>query len=106
MGHTGAGPEPSAQGAEFPRDRSFYDETLFYSGQDGFVNGTLPFIRAALMADEPDRGSFVEPLVGRIQPPPITGEGAAFGWPISSVTLCKIRSDEAGSVVRLHMRPT
>jgi anti-sigma regulatory factor (Ser/Thr protein kinase) len=53
MRHTGAGPEPSAQGAEFSRDRRFYHETLFYSGEDGFVNGTLPFIREALAADEP-----------------------------------------------------
>jgi anti-sigma regulatory factor (Ser/Thr protein kinase) len=53
MRHTGAGPEPSAQGAELPRDRGFHHETLFYSRDDGFVNGTLPFIRAALAADEP-----------------------------------------------------
>jgi anti-sigma regulatory factor (Ser/Thr protein kinase) len=53
MRHTGAGPEPSAQGAEFSRGRGFYHETLFYSGGDGFVNGTLPFIREALSADEP-----------------------------------------------------
>src|ERR1700730_11351148 len=53
MRQTGAGPEASAQGAELPRDRGFYHETLFYSGEDGFVNGTLPFIREALVADEP-----------------------------------------------------
>lgn len=53
MRHSGAAPGPSAQGAEFSRDRGFHHETLFYSGEDGFVNGTLPFIREALSADEP-----------------------------------------------------
>jgi anti-sigma regulatory factor (Ser/Thr protein kinase) len=53
MRHPGAGPEPSAQGGGFPRDRGFYHETLFYSGEDGFLSGTLPFIREALAADEP-----------------------------------------------------
>jgi anti-sigma regulatory factor (Ser/Thr protein kinase) len=53
MRHTGAAPEPSAQSGEFARDRGFYHETLFYSGEDGFLRGTLPFIRGALAADEP-----------------------------------------------------
>jgi anti-sigma regulatory factor (Ser/Thr protein kinase) len=35
------------------RERGFRHETLFYSGDDGFLHGTLPFIREALTADEP-----------------------------------------------------
>jgi anti-sigma regulatory factor (Ser/Thr protein kinase) len=53
MRHTGAGPEHSARDGEPPRDRNFHHETLFYSGEDGFLSGTLPFIREALAADEP-----------------------------------------------------
>jgi anti-sigma regulatory factor (Ser/Thr protein kinase) len=53
MRHTGAGPEPPARRVGLHRARGFYHETLFYSGEDGFVSGTLPFIREALAADEP-----------------------------------------------------
>jgi anti-sigma regulatory factor (Ser/Thr protein kinase) len=53
MRHTGGAPEPSAQKGEFARDRRFHHETLFYSGEDGFLSGTLPFIVGALAADEP-----------------------------------------------------
>jgi anti-sigma regulatory factor (Ser/Thr protein kinase) len=53
MRHTCTDPEFSAQGAELTRERGFYHETLFYSGEAGFVNGTLPFIRESLAADEP-----------------------------------------------------
>jgi anti-sigma regulatory factor (Ser/Thr protein kinase) len=33
--------------------RCFRHETLFYAGEDGFLQGTLPFIDEALTADEP-----------------------------------------------------
>jgi anti-sigma regulatory factor (Ser/Thr protein kinase) len=32
---------------------SFRHETLFYTGEDGFLQGTLPFIKEALAAEEP-----------------------------------------------------
>jgi MEDS: MEthanogen/methylotroph, DcmR Sensory domain len=35
------------------RERGFHHQTLFYSGDDGFLNGTLPYIREALTAEEP-----------------------------------------------------
>jgi anti-sigma regulatory factor (Ser/Thr protein kinase) len=53
MRHTDAGPEPSAQGGAVLGTGAFYHETLFYSDEDGFVSGTVPFIREALAADEP-----------------------------------------------------
>jgi hypothetical protein len=53
MRQSGAGPETSVRGGELPRDRGFHHETRFYSGEDGFLSGTLPFIREACAADEP-----------------------------------------------------
>jgi anti-sigma regulatory factor (Ser/Thr protein kinase) len=53
MRHSGADPEVSARGSRLARGRGFHHETLFYSGEDGFLSGTLPFIRGALAADEP-----------------------------------------------------
>jgi anti-sigma regulatory factor (Ser/Thr protein kinase) len=46
-------PEPLPTGPAAAREHTFHHETLFYSGTDGFVEGTLPFIRDALAAEEP-----------------------------------------------------
>jgi anti-sigma regulatory factor (Ser/Thr protein kinase) len=35
------------------RDRGFHHETLLYSGDEGFLSGTLPYIRDALTREEP-----------------------------------------------------
>jgi anti-sigma regulatory factor (Ser/Thr protein kinase) len=35
------------------RERGFHHLTLLYSGDDGFLNGTLPFINEGLTAEEP-----------------------------------------------------
>jgi anti-sigma regulatory factor (Ser/Thr protein kinase) len=51
--HGGAALETTARGGEFHRESHFHHETLFYSGADGFLSGTLPFIREAFAADEP-----------------------------------------------------
>src|ERR1700737_3187648 len=32
---------------------AFHHEALFYAGEDGFLQGTLPFINDALAAEEP-----------------------------------------------------
>ncbi|MCW3027192.1 MAG: putative signal transduction histidine kinase [Solirubrobacterales bacterium] len=45
-------PESCATGM-LGRERGFHHLTLFHSGDDGFVNGTLPFIAEALTAEEP-----------------------------------------------------
>jgi anti-sigma regulatory factor (Ser/Thr protein kinase) len=34
-------------------ERCFYHSTLFYRGQDGFLDGTIPFISEAIAAEEP-----------------------------------------------------
>jgi anti-sigma regulatory factor (Ser/Thr protein kinase) len=46
-------PEPLPPGPAAAPEHRFHHETLFYSGADGFVEGTLPFIQDALAADEP-----------------------------------------------------
>jgi anti-sigma regulatory factor (Ser/Thr protein kinase) len=46
-------PEPLPSGPVAAREHCFHHETLFYSGTDGFLEGTLPFIHDALAADEP-----------------------------------------------------
>jgi anti-sigma regulatory factor (Ser/Thr protein kinase) len=45
-------PETCAIGARV-REQGFHHRTLFYSGDDAFLAGTLPFIREALAAEEP-----------------------------------------------------
>lgn len=50
--------------------QGFRHEALFYSGEDGFLAGTLPFIRDAVAADEPImvavNGDKIELLKGRL----------------------------------------
>jgi anti-sigma regulatory factor (Ser/Thr protein kinase) len=46
-------PEPLPPGPVSAREHHFHHETLFYSGIDGFIEGTLPFIQDGLAADEP-----------------------------------------------------
>lgn len=46
-------PEPSAEPDLSPRRDAFEHEALFYSGEEGFMQGTLPFIGEGLVADEP-----------------------------------------------------
>jgi anti-sigma regulatory factor (Ser/Thr protein kinase) len=46
-------PEPSPTGPVTAREHAFHHETLFYSGIDGFIDGTLPFIQDAVSAEEP-----------------------------------------------------
>jgi len=51
-----------------------------------------------------DRGRITEPLVGRIQPTPEQWTGRGL-WLVNQLCdLTQIRSNAAGSVVRLHMR--
>jgi anti-sigma regulatory factor (Ser/Thr protein kinase) len=51
-----------------------------------------------------DRGRIVEPLVGRL-PPPLDRHGGRGLWLVNHLCdLVQIRSTEAGSVVRVHMR--
>jgi anti-sigma regulatory factor (Ser/Thr protein kinase) len=46
-------PRPQAlPGVEHPGD-SFHHEALFYDGEEGFLEGTLPFVTGALAAEEP-----------------------------------------------------
>jgi DcmR-like sensory protein len=54
--HPGAHRETSRVSAathSHPRERGFHHEALLYTGLDGFVEGTLPFVREGLEADEP-----------------------------------------------------
>ncbi len=50
MTFEGANTDGAARG---DRVESFHHEALFYSGEDGFLEGTLPFINDALAAEEP-----------------------------------------------------
>jgi anti-sigma regulatory factor (Ser/Thr protein kinase) len=45
--------QPHAWEHAEPAGRSFHHETLFYGGEDGFLEGTVPFITGALEAEEP-----------------------------------------------------
>src|ERR1700730_1022008 len=45
-------PEMRATGV-LGRERGFHHQSLFYSGADGFLSGTLPYITEALTAEEP-----------------------------------------------------
>lgn len=48
------GAEPrAAEGMERPCAEGYRHEALFYVGEDQFMQGTLPFIRGALAAEEP-----------------------------------------------------
>jgi anti-sigma regulatory factor (Ser/Thr protein kinase) len=50
----GTGPSPSAGAVKVALvEDSFRHEALFYNGDDGFLQGTLPFIVEGLGADEP-----------------------------------------------------
>jgi anti-sigma regulatory factor (Ser/Thr protein kinase) len=50
----GTGPSPSAGAVKVALvEDSFRHEALFYNGDDGFLQGTLPFISEALEAGEP-----------------------------------------------------
>jgi anti-sigma regulatory factor (Ser/Thr protein kinase) len=49
MGHSGAGHEETSDAQE----RHFHHATLFYNGEDGFIDGTLPFITEAIADEEP-----------------------------------------------------
>jgi anti-sigma regulatory factor (Ser/Thr protein kinase) len=60
---------------------------------------------ATLQCEVSDRGKFVEPLVGRIQPTPDQSRGRGLWLANQLCDLVQIRSDDAGSVVRMHMRP-
>ncbi len=46
-------PSPAAAVKVALMEDSFHHEALFYSGEDGFLQGTLPFIADALAAEEP-----------------------------------------------------
>jgi anti-sigma regulatory factor (Ser/Thr protein kinase) len=43
----------SLPGANGHAEDSFYHATLFYTGEDGFLEGTLPFIKGAVKSEEP-----------------------------------------------------
>src|SRR4030088_1237419 len=50
----GTAPEDGADGAVLlPREQVFHHAAFFYSGEDEFIEGTVPFLTAALEADEP-----------------------------------------------------
>jgi anti-sigma regulatory factor (Ser/Thr protein kinase) len=83
------------------------DELATNSVYHGGGRGRLRMWRegATLQCEVSDRGSFVEPLVGRIQPTPEQWKGRGLWLANQLCDLVQIRSDDAGSVVRLHMRP-
>jgi anti-sigma regulatory factor (Ser/Thr protein kinase) len=57
----------------------------------------------ALLCEVSDRGRITEPLVGRIRPTPEQWNGRGL-WLVNQLCdLTQIRSDAAGSVVRVHM---
>jgi anti-sigma regulatory factor (Ser/Thr protein kinase) len=67
--------------------------------------GTSRFWRepGALVVEVADAGRIVQPLVGRLRPTP-TQTGGRGLWMANQVCdLVRIRSDEAGTAVRLHM---
>jgi anti-sigma regulatory factor (Ser/Thr protein kinase) len=83
------------------------DELATNSVYHGGGRGRLRMWRegAAVQCEVTDRGSFVEPLVGRIQPTPEQWNGRGLWLANQLCDLVQIRSNDAGSVVRLRMRP-
>jgi anti-sigma regulatory factor (Ser/Thr protein kinase) len=56
-----------------------------------------------LLCEVRDRGRITEPLVGRVKPAPEQWTGRGL-WLVNQVCdLTQIRSDAAGSVVRVHI---
>jgi anti-sigma regulatory factor (Ser/Thr protein kinase) len=101
-----------ATDALFARDRIddlvlAVDELATNSVYHGGGRGRLRMWRegAAVQCEVADRGSFVEPLVGRIQPTPEQWNGRGLWLANQLCDLVQIRSHDAGSVVRLRMRP-
>jgi anti-sigma regulatory factor (Ser/Thr protein kinase) len=58
----------------------------------------------ALLCEVSDGGRISEPLVGRVHPRPDQWSGRGLWLANQLCDLVQIRSSDAGSVVRLHMR--
>ena len=82
------------------------NELASNSVRHGGGTGTLRMWKEeqTLLAEVHDRGRISEPLIGRTRPTPEQPSGRGLWLVHHLCDLVQIRSDDAGSVVRLHMR--